>query len=278
MTDFSNWAGRTQEHAERCDAWPLKGLLALLDQSGEPREGDAIPPLAHWLYFAPNVPQSRIGGDGHPQRGDFLPPLPQPRRMWAASEIRFEAPLRVGQTVRKTAEIAQVVEKPGKSGPLVFVTVKNVYEAEGRPALGETQTLVYRDDPAPGEAAPKPKPAPMDPEWSVRIDPDPVLLFRYSAVTFNAHRIHYDAPYARDVEGYEGPVVQGQLTATLMLQALLQARPGLRLVRFSFRAVRPLFAGAPYFVEGREEAGAFQLWARDDEGNLAMTAEAEVQP
>lgn len=278
MTDFSSWTGRTQDSVERCDAWPVKGLQALLGEAGATVDGDEIPPLGHWLFFAPTVPQGRIGPDGHPQRGDFLPPLPQPRRMWAASEVIFDEPLKVGQILRKSAQITQIVEKPGKSGALVFVTVQNVYEAEGRRALSEKQTLVYREDAAPGTAPPPPRPAPADSEWSLRIDPDPVLLFRYSAVTFNAHRIHYDLDYARDVEGYAGPVVQGQLTATLMLQALLRDRPGTRVTRFSFRAVQPLFSGAPFFVEGRSESNSFLLWARDDRGNLAMTAEAAVQP
>lgn len=278
MTDFSHWIGRMQESVERCDAWPLNGLRALLDLPADASDSGELPPLAHWLYFPPTVPQSKVGSDGHPQRGDFLPPLAQPRRMWAASDIHFEAPIRVGQTLRKSAEVAQIVEKPGKSGSLVFVTVKNVYEADGRQVLSETQTLVYRDDPAPGEAPPPPKPAPADPQWSVRIDPDPVLLFRYSAVTFNAHRIHYDAPYAQEVEGYEGPVVHGQLTATLMLQALIRQHADMQLARFSFRAVRPLFSGAPYFLEGRAREGGSQLWARDDRGQLAMTAEVEMRP
>ncbi|WP_102958585.1 FAS1-like dehydratase domain-containing protein [Mangrovicella endophytica] len=278
MPSYEEWKGKTLELEERCDAWPLRALQALLDRSSEVEEGAPILPLAHWVYFPPLAPQSRIGSDGHPQRGDFLPPLPQPRRMWAASDISFLAPMRIGQRLKKIARIDDIAEKSGKSGTLVFVTVSNRYEANGQGLLEERQTLVYRDDPAPGEAPPPPKPAPTNAAWSQEVEPDPVLLFRYSAATFNGHRIHYDAPYASSVEGYPAPVVHGQLTATLMLLACLDANPGLQPRRFSFRAVRPIFSGDRYFVEGApaEESGTFKLWARDADGALAMTADLEA--
>lgn len=278
MGGFDDWVGRTAAAEERIDLWPLAGLSAALDLPEGPGEGDEVLPLAHWAYFPPAVPQSRIGPDGHPRRGDFLPPLPQPRRMWAGSEIAFVSPIRVGSRARKTARIAAISEKTGKSGALVFVSVHNEYEVDGNLALTEVQSLVYRDDPAPGEAPPPAKQAPADAAWSVRHLPDPVLLFRYSAVTFNAHRIHYDEPYAKHVEGYPGIIVQGQLTATLMLQACLKANPGRRPAEFSFRAVKPLFSGAPFFVEGAPgaEEGAFRLWARNAAGELSMTADLKT--
>jgi 3-methylfumaryl-CoA hydratase len=278
MSGFEEWIGRTASSAERIDRWPLAGLCAALDNPATPGEGDEILPLAHWLYFPPGAPQSRLGTDGHPLRGDFLPPIPQPRRMWAGSKITFEQPIHLGNLVRKTAKIADITEKTGKSGRLIFVTVENIYEIECRCALTETQSLVYRDDPAPGEAPPPAQAAPSSPAWSVRHEPDPALLFRYSAVTFNAHRIHYDVPYARDMEGYPGIIVHGQLTATLMLHACLHANPERRPVNFSFRAMKPLFSGAPFFVEGAagEEDGTYKLWARNAQGDLSMTADLKT--
>ena len=278
MSGFDDWIGRVVSSEERIDLWPLAGLAAALDLQDRPKHGDEILPLAHWLYFPPAVPQSRIGPDGHPQRGDFLPPVPQPRRMWAGSETKFITPIAVGSLARKTARIADISEKIGKTGPLIFVTVHNEYEIDGHTALTETQSLVYRDDPAPGEAPPPAKPAPANATWSVQHNPDPVLLFRYSAVTFNAHRIHYDEPYVTGVEGYPGIIVHGQLTATLMLQACLKANPGRRPADFSFRAVKPLFSGEPFFVEGASagDETVFKLWARNMAGDLSMTAELKM--
>lgn len=277
MAEYEGWIGKVSEAGETAERWPLAGLTAALDHVA-PGDGDEILPLAHWLYFPPMVRQSRIGSDGHPQRGDFLPPFPQPRRMWAGSDIRFLRPIRLGDRMQKTARIASIAEKAGKSGPLIFLSVENSIRVDGADALTETQTLVYRDDPAPGEAPPPAKPAPDSAAWSEEIRPDPVLLFRYSAVTFNAHRIHYDETYARDVEGYPGIIVHGQLTATLMLQACLRANPGFRPTSFSFRAVRPLFSGAPFFVEGAPDAeeGAFKLWARSSDGALSMSGDVRL--
>lgn len=273
--DFADWIGRTVVAEEVAERWPIAGLCAALDKTHVPNSGEPILPLGHWIYFPPTVPQSHIGPDGHPRRGDFLPPLRQPRRMWAASDVAFIRPIRLGERVRKTARIANITEKAGKSGSLVFVTVENDYDIESVRVLTETQTLVYRDDPVPGETPPPPKTAPTEPAWSVRVDPDPALLFRYSAVTFNAHRIHYDEPYAKETEGYPAIIVQGQLTATLMLQAFTDAHPGRQPAAFSFRALKPLFSGASFFVEGAQGAdqNSFKLWARDADGNLSMTAD-----
>jgi len=278
VSEFGEWIGRVSSSVERVDRWPMLALAAALDSETAPADTDDILPLAHWLCFPPATRQSQMGPDGHPRRGDFLPPLPQPRRMWAGSEIRFLAPIAIGDTLRKTSRIADIAEKAGKTGNLIFVTVAHEFERDGKTLLTETQNLVYRDDPAPGETAPPPKPAPAKADWSERHAPDPVLLFRYSAVTFNAHRIHYDEPYARTVEGYPGIIVHGQLTATLMLRAFQKHNPGLRPTAFSFRAVKPLFSGAPFFVEGAagDEADSFKLWARNEAGDLSMTADLKV--
>lgn len=274
---FGDWIGRTETATQVAERWPVVGLCAALDKQTAPSKGEPVPPAAHWLYFGPTVPQSKIGPDGHPQRGDFLPPLSQPRRMWAASDIIFSGEIRIGDTVTRTARIADISVKDGKSGALVFVKVENRFEIDGREVLSETQALVYRDHPGPGEAPLPGKRAPTEPAWSHRIDPDPVLLFRYSAVTFNAHRIHYDRPYATDTEGYEGIIVQGQLTATLLLNQFKTRYPDRAIRTFSFRALKPLYSGAPFFVEGMPAETGFRLWARDAEGVLSMTADLKAE-
>ena len=211
-----------------------------------------------------------MGEDGHPARGGFLPPVDLPRRMWAASDIEFHAPIRLGAALTKTSKIADISMKAGASGALVFVKVENRYESEGTLLLEETQTLVYRDQPPKDAPAPAGKPAPKDAAWSVRHQPDEVMLFRYSAVTFNAHRIHYDQPYATAVEGYSGVIVQGQLLATLMLEAC-RSKATRPIRRFGFRGVQPVFAGEIVFAEGRQTQDGFDLWIRDEAGVLRTT-------
>jgi 3-methylfumaryl-CoA hydratase len=276
MDGLEAWIGRTESASARLDGWPLAGLCAALDDPAATGDGTALPPTAHWLYFAPAAPQSRLGEDGHPQRGGFLPPIELPRRMWAASEMTYHRPLRIGETVEKRSRIADVSIKQGRSGTLAFVTVEHAYVRDGAAALTEIQKLVYRDMPAPGEAPPPPQPAPANAAWSHPAEPDTRLLFRYSAVTFNAHRIHYDEPYAREVEGYPGLVVHGQLTATLLIRAFMKERPEFRIGGYSFRAVRPVFAGTPIWLEGAPDGDGFRLWARNAEG--AVTVEARVTP
>lgn len=269
------WLGRSETREERADAWPVQGLLSLLDKTDPVSDGWTVPLLGQWLYFGPTVKQSMIGEDGHPQRGGFLPPVDLPRRMWAASDIDFHAPIRVGDLLHKTAKIADISMKTGASGALVFVKVENRYECAGELRLEETQTLVYRDHPPADSPAPTGKPAPEGAVWSTRHQPDEAMLFRYSAVTFNAHRIHYDQPYAAGVEGYPGVIVQGQLLATLMLQAALPqtTRP---IRRFGFRGVQPVFAGDVVFAEGRPTEQGFDLWIRDEAGHLRTTGSLEL--
>lgn len=269
------WMGRTEIRNAFVDAWPVEGLQALLDHSGPCDPGSEAPLLAQWLYFGPTVAQHLIDVDGHPKRGGFLPPVALPRRMWAASEIQFHAPLRIGAAVTKTAEIADISLKQGESGALVFVKVANRYDSGGTLLLEEKQSLVYRDHPPVDSAAPTGKQAPQAPAWTVRHCPDETMVFRYSAVTFNAHRIHYDRAYATGVEGYAGVIVQGQLLATLMLDSC-KANTGRKIRRFSFRGVQPVFTGEAVFAEGREMEGGCDLWIRDENGVLRMTGTAEL--
>jgi 3-methylfumaryl-CoA hydratase len=276
-SSFADWVGRTETRTQSVDAWPLLGLAALLDRDDAPAAGEAIHPAAHWLYFGPTVPQSEIGEDGHAKRGGFLPPIPQPRRMWAGSSIAYTTPLRVGESVERTSRILSIDEKQGKAGPLIFVQVEHAFRVGGQDRLTDRQTIVYRDPPGPSEAPPPAMPAPEGAVWSKRVDPDPVLLFRYSAVTFNGHRIHYDEPYVTGVEGYPGLIVHGPLTATLLVDLWQTHNPGVPLRSFSFRAVKPLFSGRPFHVEGKPAGeGKVELWTRDADGALCTTAKIEA--
>jgi 3-methylfumaryl-CoA hydratase len=276
MQGLDAWIGRTETATTRLDGWPLAGLRAALDDVEPAAEGAALPPTAHWLYFQPLARQSRLGEDGHPERGGFLPPIELPRRMWAASEMTYHRPLCVGDLVEKRSRIANVTVKQGRTGALAFVTVGHAYLKSGMLLLSETQTLVYRDAPSPDEPPPPPQPAPGGALWSRPVTPDTRMLFRYSAVTFNAHRIHYDDPYARQVEGYPGLVVHGQLTATLLLDAFMREKPNMRIGAFSFRAMRPVFAGTTIHLEGAPDGEGFRLWARGPDG--AIIVEGRVQP
>src|SRR6185437_8785053 len=228
----------------------------------------------HWLFFLPAYRQSDAGPDGHALKGGFLPPIELPRRMWAGSRLEFARPLRVGSEVTRTSTIKDVVVKEGRSGRLVFVTVRHEVSDAGGLVLSDEHDIVYRGETA---LAAQPVPAPRGETWRREIHPDPVLLFRYSAVTFNSHRIHYDQPYATQVEGYPGLVVHGPLTATLLVDLFRREKPSAPLRHFTFRAQRPLFDTAPFEVCGApDEANrTARLWTRDGEGALTMDAKAE---
>jgi len=278
LVEWRRWVGRSEQRRDLVTATPLAGLAATLDRSEPPPlPGDAIPPLAHWLYFLPLAPQHEIGVDGHPRRGGFLPPVDLPRRMWAGGRFEFVQLLRVGDELVRTSRIAKVDAKSGRSGPLVFVTVRHEIAGDRGLAIAEEHDIVYRDAPAPGapEPAPTPAPAPTDEGFRREIAPDPVLLFRYSALTFNGHRIHYDRSYVTEVEGYPGLVVHGPLIATLLVDLLRRERPQATLRRFSFTALRPTFDIHRFEVCGRDEGdGRYALWGRDHQGLLTMRAEA----
>ena len=278
LDHLRNWIGRTETSHDNATLAPLRALAATLDRDDVPeRAGDAVPPLWHWLYFLPMARQSQLGADGHPQRGGFLPPVPLPRRMWAGSRLAFLAPLCAGQALRRESRIEDVRIKQGRSGALVFVQVLHEIHGEAALAIRETHDIVYRDvTPAP-ERAPAPAAAPGQAQWQRRIVPDPVLLFRYSALTFNGHRIHYDHPYATQVEGYPGLVVHDPLLATLLLDLLRRELPHAQVRQFAFRAVRPLFDTAPFLVCGaQQDEHTVRLWACSEDGQLAMDASAII--
>jgi len=271
---FREWIGRTDVRQDTVTAAPLVALAALLDRDDPPPQpGDEAQPLAHWLYFLPNYRQSEAGPDGHAQRGTFMPPVPLPRRMWAGSRLEFHRPLRVGERIARLSRIVDVTPKEGRSGALVFVTVRHEVSDDGGLVLTDEHDIVFRGETS---LANRPTPAPAGEQWRREIHPDPVLLFRYSAVTFNSHRIHYDHPYVTQVEGYPGLVVHGPLTATLLVDLLRRSRPETRLRTYAFRALRPLYDTAPFATCGVPDAdgrGA-KLWTRDAEGAVTMEATA----
>ena len=279
--DLARWIGKTETVSDSVTATPYAALSATLDRAPErPPAGTALPPLWHWLYFLPLYRQSEVGPDGHAKRGGFLPPVPLPRRMWAGSQFEFNRPLRVGDRITRVSTIADVTEKSGRTGPLVFVKVRHEIRAndDASPAIVEFHDIVYREAPKPDEATPPPKAAPSQGSWLRHWIPDDVLLFRYSALTFNGHRIHYDRKYVTEVEGYPGLIVHGPLIATLLLDLLRSERPDAVVRRYEFRAVRPLFDINAFDVCGEpsEDGKSVRLWAKDHEGWLAMDATAQI--
>ena len=272
------WVGKTEEMVDLVTAAPLAGYAAMLDRSDPyPKMGDVLAPSCHWLYFLPQAKHSEIGEDGHPRRGGFVPPVPLPRRMWAGSRLEFLKPLKVGDEIRRVSSIKDVTYKQGKTGDLVFCVVRHEISNDQGLALVDEHDIVYRDEADPSAPPMPPKPVPENAVWTRSIQPDPVLLFRYSALTFNGHRIHYDRSYVTDVEGYPGLIVHGPLIATLLMDLCRREQPDRWLKKFSFRALSPLFDIAPFQVNGRPDAnGAFaDLWASKEDGSLAMQARAE---
>jgi 3-methylfumaryl-CoA hydratase len=276
------WVGRQEVARDVITPGPFAALAATLDRDpSRPAPGTPLPPLWHWLYFLPAHRRSELGPDGHARRGGFLPPVALPRRMWAGGRFEFAAPLRIGDAVTRLSTIERVAEKTGRTGPLVFVTVRHEFTRDGdaRPAVVERHDIVYREAPRPEEPPSPPRPAPEASAWRIDWVPDDVLLFRYSALTFNGHRIHYDRRYATEVEGYPGLVVHGPLVATLLLDLVRTHRPEADIEAFEFRAVRPLFDIAPFVVCGEPADGGrgLRLWARDAQGLLAMEATARIR-
>lgn len=281
-TDLTAWIGRQETLRDSITATPVKALNGTLDHADMAvQNGTALPPLWHWLYFLPLHRQSEIGADGHARRGGFLPPVALPRRMWAGSQFEFRSPVRVGDSVERTSTIANVTEKEGRTGKLVFVKVRHELRCNGAtdPAIVEFHDIVYRDAKQPGDVEPPPLPSPQDAVWQREIVPDDVLLFRYSALTFNGHRIHYDRKYVTEVEGYPGLIVHGPLIATLLMDLVRRQMPGAEVASFSFKAVRPTFDLHAFKVNGAPQADGktVRLWAQDHDGWLTMDAVATVR-
>jgi 3-methylfumaryl-CoA hydratase len=258
--DWGEWIGRSVEVTELVAEAPVRRLAATLDHDGAHWPAGVLPPLGHWLFGLPDAPRSALGADGHPAKGGFLPPIAQPRRMWAGGRLSFRAPISVGATLTRRTTIAVIDEKPGRP---IFVTLRHDIRADGVLAVEEEQDLVYLPISAPGTPKAVEHPAPHTTREMVA---DEALLFRFSALTFNAHRIHYDLAYAREVELYPALVVHGPLQAMLLIDHAL--REGVAPARFAFRARAPLHAGRRFTLARADEA----LWVRDDQGTTTMTA------
>lgn len=308
VAHLQSWIGRSETLSDSVTAAPMRALSATLDRDdAAPVPGTALPPLWHWLYFLPMAPQSQIGPDGHPKRGGFLPPVPLPRRMWAGGRLEWNAdnPLRQGDVVTRTSRIESVTHKSGRTGDLLFVLVKHEIANERGVALTEEHDIVYRaaaPAPTPGAGAsrlppegaltglgrpgagsaapdgPAPTPAPTNGTWQRRITPDDVLLFRYSALTFNGHRIHYDRKYVTEVEGYPGLIVHGPLIATLLVDLVRRQMPQAFIRRFAFKAVRPTFDLNPFTLNGLPAADgrSVRVWGADHDGWLTMSGDVEL--
>ncbi len=279
LDHWRDWIGRAEEVSDTIEPARARAMQAALDDPGAPLgPGDALPPLWHWLYFWDVMPASALGAEGHPARGGFLPPIDLPRRMWAGSRVSFPRPLPVGAAATRRSEIAEVTLKEGRSGPLVFVTIHHRVATSEGVCIEEAQDLVFRGAPDPG-ARPRPgEPAPGAAAWRREMAPDPVLLFRYSALTFNGHRIHYDRKFTTEVEGYPGLVVHGPLLATLMVDLARRERPKARVAHFEFRAERPIFDTAPYMVGGAPAAdgASAEVWVADPGGRYASRGRIEL--
>ena len=257
-------------------AWPAVALGATLDRRDpEPQPGDALPPGWHWLYFLEAALASELGPDGHPKRGGFLPPVELPRRMWAGGRIEFRRPLRIGDAIRRESTILAIEPKQGRSGSLVFVTVRHTVSTGGEPAVVEEHDIVYREAVKPGEPSRPAQPAPGMAAWRRELIADPVMLFRYSALTFIGQRIHYDLEYCRKVEGYPGLVVHGPLQVILLLD-LARRHAAQPVRRLEYRALHPLFHFEPLTVNGNpgSDGSRAELWTANPAGNYATAATA----
>lgn len=286
-TDFlRTWIGKSQTETDTITAAPLRMMRATLDitrdttQDAASQTSDALPPLWHWLYFLPSPQQSELGEDGHARRGGFLPPVPLPRRMWAAGQFEFFHDLQLGDVITRTSMIDDVTVKTGRTGSLCFVRVRHEVSnsrkgvAQGL-ALREFHDIVYRPNPEATTSMtsqPLYELAPVA-NHSEAITPTDPLLFRYSALTFNGHRIHYDRKYVTEVEGYPGLIVHGPLMATLLAGLGRKLNPESQITSFEFKALKPVFDLHPFEIcAGKLEGDSMQLWVKDHAGHVTMKA------
>lgn len=276
MVDYTAWIGRTEEVSDPLSLTQVRLAAATFDDTSVWQIGDPLPLLWNWFYFLPTAPQSRLGLEGHPLRGDFMPPIPFPRRMFAGARLRMHQPLIIGEAAHRVGTIRNVTVKTGRSGELAFVTVNYRFYQRDVLCLEEEQDIVYRQ---PGTPISAPVPTALPPlptnVWDKTIIPDSRLLFRFSALTFNAHRIHYDHAYVTGVEGYPGIIVHGQLIAVLLLQ-LVRSRTAQPVIHFSFRGQSPLFVDAPVRLVAQPTAERVMLSAQAIDASEALVAEAEL--
>jgi 3-methylfumaryl-CoA hydratase len=276
MGNWHDWIGRTISQRDRLTPALLNRFRSTIDSA---ESGNIAPQAIHWVLCTPEAATAQLGTDGHPQRSDspdsFMPPVPHPRRMWASSQIEFLSPIQGNSAIERVSKIAAITEKSGSTGSLVFVDVAHETHADGVLSVRETQTLVYREATS---AAPSPAPAIVQPdfgEWQFHrtLTPNEALLFRFSAITFNTHRIHYDAPYAIDEEGYRGLVVHGPLMSTLLIDLVAREFGANKLQSYSFRAQSPAFVNEPLHLVGRREGDGLTLAALGGDGRVCVSAE-----
>ena len=268
------WINKTTEAEDTIRLQPANFMEATLNRPPKLKEGDNLPPLWHWVYFLEAKPESDLGRDAHPKKGDFLPPIQLPRRMWAGGRFTFYNDLVIGEKAKKITTIKKIVEKEGSAGPLCFITLEHKIYSKDEISIIEEQDLVYLQDQQGSKSLPLAQNNVEKADFSQEIYPSAILLFRYSALTFNGHRIHYDLDYAKNVEGYDGLVFHGPLTATLLLDLALKERKQ-PIKKYSFRGIAPLSNLDCFWIEGKSEDNAAILWARRKDGVVAMKAKAD---
>ena len=274
---LARWVGQGETVRDVITAGQAQRLAATLGLQDLALENDdALPHFWHWIYFLPATPAADLAADGLPGPDDFMPPVALPRRMFAGGRIEAIKPIRLGETVERQSTVKDITVKSGRSGHLCFVVVRHEFLVDGELRTAEEHDAVYREEADPDAPVSQPPLAPTAADWSQTIEPDPVMLFRYSALTFNGHRIHYDRRYCLEEEGYEGLVVHGPLTGTWLLDQLRQRLPNAVMEKFSFRAVSPLFDTHPLTVSGRVQGNQVELWAANHLGQLAMQGTATI--
>lgn len=272
MTNLEAWIGKEQSRTQIIDAKQAE-LMALTLNAEIPKTGTPLPHCWHWAWFNDALPSAELGRDGHAKRGGFLPPVSLPRRMWAGGKIEFKRPILVGKEMTKISTIKSIKQRSGRSGELCIVTIGHqISDADGL-CVDEEQNLVFREDPKPDASTSIPPEPPADADVETTLHPDPVLMFRYSALTFNGHRIHYDVDYARDVEGYPDLVFHAPLTATALCNLGLELIGKSAPSSFEYRATAPLFCNQPVRLRAKKSSIGATLWAETPEGSQAMLAE-----
>jgi len=277
LDKLSHWLGKQQSISDTIRTQPVAFMRDTLDlPASDPQPGDPLPHAWHWLFFLDAAPLRQLSRDGHAARGGFLPPVALPRRMWAGGRLRFLEQITIGEKITRVSTIKDIARKTGRSGELCFVTVQHQYISGSTLKLWEEHDIVYREDPVENETLPDPPTAPQHADHAATICPSSIMLFRYSALTFNGHRIHYDLDYCRQVEGYPGLIVHGPLTATLLIGMAGDYCSNAWISTFEFRAVSPLFDDQPFTIALEKQDQQLTLWAANSKGKLAMSATASV--
>jgi len=272
--NLSDWIGNSEKRTEIIHQQSLDGFAALMDE--EMPASPFVPAGGHWMYFLPTDRQSNLAEDGHSYKGSFLPPVDLPRRMWAGGRLTFDRPIKATDTIEKISTVKSIVEKEGRTGKLVFVTVEHELVGDGGRYIHEEHDIVYREAAVAIAPARQPEPAPTDATWTQIISPDPVMLFRYSALTYNGHRIHYDRDYVTGVEGYPGLIIHGPLIGTLLMKLAIENMNGKSLKKFEFRNSSPIFDVANFEICGKKiDDTQCQVWAKGPAGELAVMATAQ---